>query len=126
MEPEVPATVSNQSVEMGAESVEMTPEVAGVESESKTKEEPAPVIEDLVASHTRQRSGILCSREYSMATKVNKRTEMDPKKKEAIKQAEVAEVKLLFKELKAMQAAQEDKVDRRAHGSHICSRWISI
>ena len=57
-----------------------------------------------VASRTRQRARklILKPSKYSMAMKLDKRTEKSPEKLAAIKEAEVEEIKQIFEGLKAV------------------------
>jgi hypothetical protein len=75
-----PSACDQQEVEMAPE-LEQPSEQGTVEEEAQ--EEPVP-------SHTRQQSGksILRPSKYLMATKLDKRTERDPKKLEAMKKAD--------------------------------------
>ena len=99
------------------------------------EEEPDPVVnepeiqqaievaepEPPVSSRTRQQTGasILRPSKYTMATKLNKRTETDPKKLEAIKQAEVQDIKQIVEGLEAVEAVYEREVEGKAHGCHM-------
>ena len=77
--------------------------------------------ESPVASHTRQQVGksILKPSKYSMATKLDKKTEKSPQKLAAIKKAEVKEIKQLFENLEAVEAVHENDVKGHAHGCHM-------
>lgn len=89
---------------------------AGESGESKEEEKTEGA--EPVSSRTRQRTGILKSSKYSMATKVDKRT-ADAEKKDAIEKADTDEISLVFEELKAAQPVYEDEVEGKAHGCHM-------
>ena len=77
--------------------------------------------QEAVSSRTRLRSGesILRPSKYSMATKVDKRTIIDPVKKQAVEKAEGDEVDLILDGLKAVEIISEDDVEGKAHNCHI-------
>ena len=89
---------------------------SGMADDKSSGSAPEPI-----ASRTRQQSGksILRPSKYSMATKLDKQTERDPKKLEAMKKAEREEVVQLFPDLKAVEAVHEQDVEGKAHGCHI-------
>lgn len=54
-----------------------------------------------------------------MATKADKRTTTDLKKRAAIEKADTDEIDLVFDELKAVKAVYEDEVQGKAHECHM-------
>ena len=96
-------------------------EIEQPSEQGMNEEEPIALAPEPVANHTRQQSGksILRLSKYSMATKLDKRTEQDPKKLVAIRIPDREEIIQIFSEFKAVEAVYEKDVQGKAHGCHI-------
>ena len=101
-----------------AELPEMPAETSEIEQQEQTV---VPMEESPVASRTRQQVGksILRPRKYTMATKLDKRSETNPAILAAIKTKEVEEIRRIFEGLQAVEAVYENEVEGKAHGCHM-------
>ena len=114
--PEIAVETQVVAESLSPESPEWKEETNVASEESIEKEAEPPVV-----SRTRQHTGksILKPSKYTMATKLDKRSEKDPVKLAAIKVAEVKEIKQVFEGLKAVEAIHQEDVEGRAHGCHM-------
>ena len=113
-------------VEEPAENIEVPDLVDADDNDSASEDESEDeeeIVEEPIAARTRQRTGetIRKPSKYLFATKMDKRTEKDPKRLASIKRAEVSEIKLLYhEELDALEPVTEEELgDNKAHGSHL-------
>ena len=89
------------------------------EEEKENEAEPEEQQEETpgIASRTRSQT-----KKYAMAVKKNKARETDPVRKKAIKEADKAEIKLLFVDLQGLQPVAEQEVaGRQVYNSHMFS-----
>ena len=117
-EPEPVAPEAQPVEEVTEQGTQESEEVADVIEEQQAE---AVSAQEPVSSRTRFRSGESSLRQskYSMATKVNKRTIVDPVKKKAVEKAEGDEVDLILDGLKAVKIISEEDVEGKAHNCHI-------